>query len=195
MKQQATLFIHSFFASLRIIVGIPNYKVMFNGTGGKKMVIQIPYYESSFVVSSERQSLTEAQINALGTALTQIIGYTCIELRLVRLQYPHLDSSILAQFVALNAGKYNFTRLQKQIFDKVKAIQGKVSTVSLDGSTTALPSTISGVKLELAGRLTTQRSIPRKTVENGHIGSFQASNMNFNQYASKNKIGAFNIKV
>ena len=72
-----------------------------------------------------------------------------------------------------------------------------------------------GIKLELAGRLTTQRSIPRKTVSNKHTGSFSttvpANNgisgqyqsetsskqllTDSNQYASKNKLGSYTIKV
>lgn len=73
-----------------------------------------------------------------------------------------------------------------------------------------LPSLLTGVKLELAGRLTTQQSIPRKTVDNTHTGSFTVSqsktdtadrslqlnsSLNFSQYASKNKLGAFTLKV
>ena len=57
---------------------------------------------------------------------------------------------------------------------------------------------ISGLKMELAGRLTTQRSIPRKTVSNAHIGKFKGADQIFKntaQYASKNKLGAFTIKV
>jgi len=66
---------------------------------------------------------------------------------------------------------------------------------------------IAGIKLEVAGRLTTQRNIPRKTLDSIHTGSFQKANVNpnplvnlnskldFSQYASKNKLGAFTVKV
>ena len=50
------------------------------------------------------------KINALGVTLTQLFNKT-VEIRLIRLQYPYLDSSILAQYLAINAGKYNFTRM------------------------------------------------------------------------------------
>jgi hypothetical protein len=54
--------------------------------------------------------------------------------------------------------------------------------------------------MEVAGRLTTQRSIPRKTVTNAHKGSFTVSNrlgssLDLNQYTSKNKLGAHTVKV
>lgn len=97
----------------------------------------------------------------------------------------------------MNAGKYNFTRMQKMIFSKVPTL--KMDTVLPVGED-VLPGMLSGVKLELAGRLTTQRSIPRKTVENGHTGSFTVSkklnsSLDFSQYTSKNKIGAYTMKV
>ena len=119
-------------------------------------------------------------------AVARLFG-TQVELRLVRLQYPYLDSAILAQYIALNAGNYNFLRMQKMLFNKVSL-----------ASTNSLPHQTMGIKVELAGRLPTQRSIPRKTVENGHIGSFSSTSgqpLDFNQYASKNKLNAFTIKV
>ncbi len=178
-----------------------------------------------------------------------------VEVRLIRIHYPYLDSTILAHYIALNAGKYNFNRLQKMLFkcisfsmlsfkndnkgklnfsssklpfsDQLKSknlsenLKKKTSGQSESKRSefwglnlemgqffekqdadqqllsTVLPSQITGMKLELAGRLTTQRSIPRKTVENKHIGSLtkQSSYINLSQYASKNKIGAYTIKV
>ena len=81
--------------------------------------MQVPYYSAS--------ALTEAKINAIAKALAipsrfeksssaQIAKE--IELRMVRLQYPYLDSSILGQYLALNAGKYNFLRMKKLLFKK-----------------------------------------------------------------------------
>jgi len=163
----------------------------------------------------------------LGKSSVKEVG-TTVEIRLIRLRYPYLDGSILAQYLALNAGKYNFTRMQKIIFSKIPTnsdlksgpgpdIKAYIGTASPDikgdntqavNSVTLLPSNnfnadlisgpgpdikadfrtatpdilehnkntskITGLKLELAGRLVTQRSIPRKTVENAHTGSLQS---------------------
>lgn len=167
--------IQSFFKSAKILSGKPTYKA-FN----RKVVVNVPYF------CTQNIGLTETQTNALGMAVARLFG-TQVELRLVRLQYPYLDSAILAQYIALNAGNYNFLRMQKMLFNKVSL-----------ASTHSLPHQTMGVKVELAGRLPTQRSIPRKTVENGHIGSFSSTSgqpLDFNQYASKNKLNAFTIKV
>lgn len=169
-----TQVLSSFFAQSKILMGKPSYKTMPNG----KVVVQVTYYVPNSVVP-----LADNKINALGVAIAQLLGNTRVELRLVRLQYPYLESSILAQYVAINAGKFNFLRMRKMVMSKSAALISGKSGLG------------SGLKLELAGRLTTQRSIPRKTVENGHTGSFSGKALDFSQYASKNKLGAFTIKV
>lgn len=177
----------SFLAKSKVLTGNPTYKVL-----PSKVIVSIPYFSP---ISTD--VLTDTKINALATAITKVLvtyGFkSTVELRFIRLQYPYLDSSILAQYVAINAGKYNMLRMQKMMFKGVSLTDTGTDKVNL-------PSQMTGVKLELAGRLTTQRSIPRKTVENGHIGSFTVnktlkSSLDFSQYASKNKLNAFTIKV
>lgn len=166
------------------------------------MIVQIHYFNSG-------NDLSESKVNALGVAITRLLGGAphkssnmVVELRLIRIQHPYLNSSILAQYLALNAGKYNFTRMQKMVFKKAPTFDLK--DISLNKE--VLPGLTTGVKLELAGRLTTQRSIPRKTVENKHTGSFtvdhrissgqpQNPSVNLSQYISKNKLGTYTIKV
>jgi ribosomal protein S3 len=131
-----------------------------------KVVIQIPYFGESNVF----------HFNALGLSLARLFLFTQLELRFIRLSKPYLDSYIFAQYLALNTSKYNFTRIFHQ---------SKISKLA-------------GIKLELAGRLVTQRNISRKTVINQHIGSFKkckSSYLDFSQYASKNKMGVFTMKV
>lgn len=176
------------------LTGKPTFKVL----PGKVIVI-IPYFSQDV--------LTDTQMNALAMAISssvpvngRVLYHKTVELRLIRLQYPYLDSSILAQYVAINSGKYNLLRMQKMMFNKVPST-ARVGGMALPSrGPNLLPSQMTGVKLELAGRLTTQRSIPRKTVENGHIGSFTVNNtikssLDFSHYASKNKLNAFTIKV
>lgn len=132
-----------------------------------------------------------------------------VEVRFIELHYPYLDSFILAQYVAMNRSKYNFTRMHKRIFKKAVCI-GDAKSLRLPMGTNiesalpfdALPGHITGLKMELAGRLTTQRSIPRKTVSNKHTGSFYVEKgtktsqvTNQSQYGAKNKLGAYTIKV
>ena len=70
---------------------------------------------------------------------------------------------------------------------------------------TTLPSYITGMKIRISGRLTTQRSVPRQTVQTAQVGSFSSSHIPSNSKASgiissasfstKNQKGAFTVKV
>lgn len=228
MKKTIPL-VSSFFAqySSQIIVG----KVKVEFLSGNRRVIYIPY----FLVGSIPSGFS-AQLNALGIAITQFFSecnsskksmtdlkkdLRCsgfkIEVRIISLQHPYLDSTIFSQYVALNACKYPFARIHKHLFKKGSFLdstvqvnkkrnkdeQNQMMRGSLTCSNVNSVGYITGIKMELAGRLTTQRSIPRKTVSNKHRGSFPASNGNLsilrktklNQYASKNKIGAYTMKI
>jgi ribosomal protein S3 len=116
-----------------------------------------------------------------------------VELRLIRLNHSALDSSIFAQYLTANGGKYSFNR----ILDMLK---GRLPTVVSEGSVTdtSVASHITGVKIQLSGRLTTQRSSPRQTVQAGRLGSSAKGPyglVDYSQHTSKNKLGAFTMKV
>lgn len=126
MKTQITFIIQTFLAqfSTKVLAGAPKFVFTTN-----KVIVQVPYYTTSEAL------LTETKINALVTRLSTLYGHHVVasspragghhsgaagivELRLVQLQYPYLDSSILGQYIALNAGKYNFLRMKKRLFKK-----------------------------------------------------------------------------
>nr|YP_009445633.1 ribosomal protein S3 [Tremella fuciformis]YP_010180089.1 ribosomal protein S3 [Auricularia auricula-judae]ATX61911.1 ribosomal protein S3 [Tremella fuciformis]ATX61932.1 ribosomal protein S3 [Tremella fuciformis]ATX61955.1 ribosomal protein S3 [Tremella fuciformis]ATX61976.1 ribosomal protein S3 [Tremella fuciformis]ATX61998.1 ribosomal protein S3 [Tremella fuciformis] len=61
-----------------------------------------------------------------------------------------------------------------------------------------LPSHIVGIKVRVSGRLMTERSQPRKTVQSVQVGSFSKNNLSLvdmASYSTKNKKGAFTVKV
>ena len=191
LKYVVTTFFAQFPFHNKTLIGNVSYRVL----PGDKVVVNIPYYASP-------NGTPIVKLTALGAAISKWLEKETgnkqslkVEVRLLGLRYPYLDRSILAQYVAINGGKYNFTRMHKLIFNKLTTVK-KNSVLPSD----ALSGHITGLKLELAGRLTTQRSIPRKTVSNKHTGSFyvnknRGSSVDFSQYASKNKIGAYTIKV
>lgn len=155
---------------------------------GDKVVINAFYYLAS------DKALNNNSINSLGEVLGKVFKQA-VELRFVRLHYPYLNSYILAQYIAINTAKYNFTRIQRAIFGALQFPVIKGSNLSSDG---ALPSYITGMKIRISGRLTTQRSVPRQTVQTAQIGSFSSSEKGIIESASfstKNQKGAFTVKV
>jgi len=61
-----------------------------------------------------------------------------------------------------------------------------------------IPSYLSGIKIKLAGRLISQRVIPRFTVQNFQMGSLARGKINYvdsSRFTHKNKRGAFSFTV
>lgn len=187
--------VSSFFSPLNIIVGESYCTIL-----PDKCIVYIPYY----VPKKETNILfTEHKLALLALALSRWLKTKNCEIRLIRLEYPYLDSSVLAKYLAHNANKYNFTQLQKGVLNHISLLSGEDATLTNLKSKKSLflpISLITGVKMETAGRLTTQRSVPRKTVDNTHSGSFKISpdlgySISTYQYTSKNKLGAFTMKT
>lgn len=159
---------------------------------GDKVVINVFYYLAS------EKALNNGSINSLGQVLSKLFKQP-VELRFVRLHYPYLDSYILAQYIAINTSKYNFTRIQRAIFGALQFPVLKASELE----DTTLPSYITGMKIRISGRLTTQRSVPRQTVQTAQVGSFSSSHIPSNKsgiissasFSTKNQKGAFTVKV
>lgn len=190
MQRQALSIIKSFFAKYQSLVGKPVFSV-----SPDKVIVQLFYMSGQSPDTASTDVLTNASIAALGDALTRCFGRT-VELRLVRINHSALDSSIFAQYLTANGGKYSFNR----ILDMLK---GSLPTVVSEGSVdensdTPTSAHITGVKIKLSGRLTTQRSGPRQTVQAGRLGSSakgQFGTVDYSQHTAKNKLGAFTMKV
>ena len=183
MQRQAISIIQSFFAKYQSLVGKPVFTV-----NPDKVIVQLFYYAPG------EDTITNASIAALGDALTRCWGRT-VELRLIRLNHSALDSSIFAQYLTANGGKYSFNRILDMLKGSLPTV---VSDGSVDDSSVHPVSHITGVKIKLSGRLTTQRSSPRQTVQAGRLGSSakgQYGLVDYNQHTAKNKLGAFTMKV
>jgi ribosomal protein S3 len=161
----------------------------FVGQDGK-VIVNVFYY-----ISNKEQALSDSTVNNLGQVLSKLFKRP-VELRLVRLHYPYLNSYILAQYIAINSNRYNFTRIQRAIFNALRAVKAS-SLHDSAGSDQVLPSYITGMKIRVSGRLLTQRSVPRQTVQTAQIGSFSGQDnvIDFGSYTTKNKKGAFTVKV
>lgn len=209
----ATNLIKAYFASCstpsdtRTLISSPTYSVTpcAPPKGGHKVAVQLFAYESSItrftksvnLVKSTSKLTSSALFPSLVAALSRLFTSTLtasatnpvpVQLRIVRLHHPYLNSSILAQFLALNASKYGFARLRHYV----------LSAIPL--TTIANPTTdsvILGVKVQVSGLLTTQRMAPRKTVSTVTKGTFHGPNthVDYSSHTSKSALGSYTVKV
>lgn len=140
-------------------------------------------YNNEITTGSFRKDFSE-----LSTTLAQLYQKE-VNVIATRLYYPYLNSDILGQYLAYNAPSNTFMDFQEAI----------LTYPSLHK--TNLPAHISGIKVQVSGRLVTETVIPRITVKSCLIGSFQRSANNttqiidYSKYTTKNELGAFTVKV
>lgn len=90
----------------------------------------------------------------------------------------------------------NYLKLKNKI-NKDRNKNNKTKDLNINNIIVS-PVKLTGIKVRLSGRLRTERIVPRKTVQIGSIGSFAkgfVDNIDSANFTSKNKNGAFNIKV
>lgn len=105
-----------------------------------------------------------------------------------------VDASILAKYLGLNSSQYSFVRLFRYLKSTLPLAisEGSVPENAMSASH------ITGVEVQVSGRLPSQRSGPRQTVKSQRIGSAATGahgSLDFGQYTGKNKLGAFTVKV
>ena len=141
--------------------------------------------------------IPKSKLRSLVLVLSEILQ-TEVELDLVLLRYPYHDSNILAQLLGLNTKRYNFNKLVKKLFNKAKIFSKLSDYERANVLSQSVPAKLTGIKIKIAGRLTTQRIVPKATVKTAYKGSFEKSKENFvdsSTYTAKNKIGAYTVKV
>lgn len=175
-----------FFSPINALAGKPVFTVT-----ADSVIVHVFYY-----IPDTGKALNNNTVNNLGDALSSLFGRS-VELRLVKLHYPYLNSYILAQYIALNTQDYTLVQIVRRIFGSIAPVKNK-NTQSVNVLASDLPSHIVGIKVRVSGRLMTERSRPRQTVQTAQIGSFAKGNLSLVDSASfttKNKKGAFTVKV
>lgn len=118
-----------------------------------------------------------------------------VELDLIRLHYPYNDSNILVNLLGIMINKIKIRIIIRKLFRKaIIKNPNKLENKNL----TILPSFLSGMNIRIAGRLLTQKVVPRMTVKTIRRGVLAKSKVNFSDVArltKKNKRGAFSITI
>lgn len=188
--RSATKLIAHFFSPINALASKPVFTVTTNS-----VIIHVFYY-----IPVKGQAINNNTVNNLGETLSTLFGQP-VELRLVKLHYPYLNSYILAQYIALNTQEYTLVQIVRRIFGSMSPVKGTSDTLaalSSDMSSPASLGAVVGIKVRVSGRLVTERSRPRQTVQTAQIGSFAKGNMSLvdsASFTSKNKKGAFTVKV
>ena len=141
-----------------------------------KLTISLFYYTIT-------PNFSQDSIEILSKRITQIVNKE-VSIVLTRVHYPYMNSSILAKYLAHNSPANTFIHFRNAILKYPRFAKSH------------LPSHICGIRIQLSGRLATERVIPRVTKNANVFGSL--SNADYIDYAyhtRKNYLGTFTIKV
>jgi hypothetical protein len=156
-----------------------------------KVVIQLFYYLNK--VYSNKLLNNNDKLQSLCLNLSKIYKKQ-VELELDRLHYPYYDSNILSNMIGLISNIVKLRFIIKKLFTiaKIKKSNKIINKYSI------IPSYLSGFKIRVAGRLLTQRVVPRltvKTIQRGTLARGKAHFVDSATFSNKNKRGSFSITV
>jgi len=158
-----------------------------------KVVIQLFYYLNKFDFKKNFLLNNNDKLQSLCLILSKIYKKP-VELELDRLHYPYYDSNILSNMIGLISNIVKLRFIIKKLFKiaKIKKSNNFINKYSI------IPSYLSGFKIRVAGRLLTQRVVPRltvKTIQRGTLARGKAQYVDSARYTNKNKRGSFSITV
>jgi len=179
--------LESTFLSLSCLISKPIIVITPN-----KVVIQLFYYLNQFY-SNNKLLNNNDKLQSLCLNLSKIYKKP-VELELDKLYYPYYDSNILSNMIGLISNIVKLRFIIKKLFRiaKIKKTNKFINKYSI------IPSYLSGFKIRVAGRLLTQRVIPRKTVktiQRGTLARGKAQFVDSARFSNKNKRGSFSITV
>jgi hypothetical protein len=180
--------LESTFLSMSSLISKPIFVITPN-----KVVIQLFYYLNKFYSKDKLLNINNDKLQSLCLNLSKIYKKP-VELELDRLHYPYYDSNILSNMIGLISNIVKLRFIIKKLFRiaKIKKTNKFINKSSIR------PSYLSGFKLRIAGRLLTQRVIPRltsKTIQRGTLARGKAHFINSARFTNKNKRGSFSITV
>jgi len=107
--------------------------------------------------------LKESKLLEVSKSLSSILFKKKVNLNLIRLRYPYMNSRILAQYLCGKTDKNKFSQLCDALVSKSSVKVGLFGTVGEEGEKYILPSYIDSIRLELSGRIGSERVVPRMT--------------------------------
>lgn len=140
-------------------------------------------------------TLNQTKLENLCALLSKIFNKS-VELELTQLHRPYHEPNILVNALGSIVNKIKLRKILNKLF---KAVVIKNPTRLINRKRFSLvPCILSGLSVKVAGRVMTQRVVPRKTVKFTQKGSLSRTKSVFVEnarFTNKNKRGSFSITV
>jgi Mitochondrial ribosomal protein (VAR1) len=120
-----------------------------------------------------------------------------VELELIRIYSPQNESNILANLIGILSNFIKFRYIHMKLF-KVSKIKNLNKGINNRFTNNKIPSFLTGIYLNLAGRVLTQKiqkRVKSKVIQKGSLAKIKARLINTNRFINKNKRGTFSITI
>jgi hypothetical protein len=120
-----------------------------------------------------------------------------VELELIRIYSPQNESNILANLIGILSNFIKFRYIHMKLF-KVSKIKNLNKGINNRFTNNKIPSFLTGIYLNLAGRVLTQKiqkRVKSKVIQKGSLAKIKARLTNTNRFINKNKRGTFSITI
>ena len=120
-----------------------------------------------------------------------------VELELIRIYSPQNESNILANLIGILSNFIKFRYIHMKLF-KVSKIKILNKGIKNRFTNNKIPSFLTGIYLNLAGRVLTQKiqkRVKSKVIQKGSLAKTKARLINTNRFINKNKRGTFSITI
>nr|QWL17546.1 ribosomal protein S3 [Chroogomphus rutilus] len=140
-------------------------------------------------------TLNKTKLENLCALLSKIFNKS-VELELTQLHHPYHEPNILVNALGSIVNKIKLRKILNKLF---KAVVIKNPTRMINRKRfSSVPCLLSGLSIKVAGRVMTQRVVPRKTVKFIQKGSLSRTKSIFVEnarFTNKNKRGSFSLTV
>lgn len=191
---QDKIIIHLFFYNKVL----PKFKLFRKKWNRNKLNINKKKWDINSIKNNQKLpflSLNKIKLENLCALLSKMFNKS-VELELTQLHRLYHEPNILVNALGSIVNKIKLRRILKRLF---KAIIIKNPTRLINRKRfSVIPCVLSGISIKVAGRVMTQRVVPRKTVKFSQKGSLSRTKSVFVEnarFTNKNKRGSFSITV
>jgi len=170
-----------------------------------KVIIQLFYFLDNKKFNSSNNSkflaINKSKLELLCSHLSKFYNKP-VELELDRIYKPYFDSNILANLIGLISKTKKLRFIVRELLNASNLGNSKNMNMNINyaknNNDNLFNSFISGINLRVAGRLLSQRVVPRmsvKTIQRGTLARGKTNLVNTARFTDKNKRGAYSITV
>ncbi|KAI8981810.1 hypothetical protein BDF20DRAFT_912053 [Mycotypha africana] len=168
-----------------------------------RVTIQLYYYADPSI------PLEQIKLEPLEKLLSTFYPGKFVDMRLVRLHYPYMNSEVLAQYIALNAERIGWSQLARKLFQDLPIVKAPLHNNMPAGvqwqnllphvSNGQLTSGIAGIKFQASGRLGRKAAGGRSQILRKSVGTFRftthKSLIDAGRHTFTNRNGRITVKV